>query len=313
MYDLFLHDGAIARPLGGSTVRIGRGPTCDVMLPDETVSTQHAALWVDGATVYVQDLSSRNGTFVNGERVRGVVRAGDGDELRFGNARASLVRRAGAVEEQSGLALEDLATGLRVPLTRDRLSVGSGPEVELRLPDCPDAVILVLNPNECALGIDDDLLPLRIDTPFTLGDRQLCVRPVVGSGRPTRVLTPMGYPYTLTVGLEGGPGPYARLRDPGQDRVHQIDAENRATLLWLLGRKLNEDLAAKVAGDRAGWCDEAELLVGIWGRGAGASAANLRVLACRLRKEVREAGFEPWFLETKAGYMRLRLAGAELV
>lgn len=282
------------------------------MLSDETVSTQHAALWVDGSTVFVQDLGSRNGTFINGERVRGVGRAGHGDELRFGSAKASLQQRAHTSDDTRALVLEDLASGLRVPLVRDRLSIGSGPDVELRLPDCPDAVVMLLEDGDLALGSEDDFTPIQLDEPFALGSRMLCVRSVEARGRATRELTPTVYTYRLSAALEGGPGPYARLTEVHSGREVVIGAENRATLLWLLGRKRADDLEAQLAPPTAGWCEESELTVGIWGRGAGASASNLRVLVCRLRKEIREAGFDPWFLETKSGSMRVRLTEIDL-
>lgn len=57
---------------------IGRGPGCDVALPDGTVSRRHARLvFRDGGWI-VQDLGSRNGVTVNGVRVgRCQVRPGD--------------------------------------------------------------------------------------------------------------------------------------------------------------------------------------------------------------------------------------------
>jgi pSer/pThr/pTyr-binding forkhead associated (FHA) protein len=57
---------------------IGRGPGCDVALPDETVSRRHARLvFRDGGWI-VQDLGSCNGVTVNGVRVgRCQLRPGD--------------------------------------------------------------------------------------------------------------------------------------------------------------------------------------------------------------------------------------------
>jgi len=57
---------------------IGRGPGCDVALPDQTVSRRHARLIFRDGSWIVQDLGSRNGVTVNGERVgRCQLRPGD--------------------------------------------------------------------------------------------------------------------------------------------------------------------------------------------------------------------------------------------
>jgi hypothetical protein len=77
-------------------VTIGRGPGSDLRLAwDEEVSRAHAKLErVCREWVVCDDGLSRNGTFVNGERLRGRRRVIDGDELRFGATR--IVYRAGA-------------------------------------------------------------------------------------------------------------------------------------------------------------------------------------------------------------------------
>jgi pSer/pThr/pTyr-binding forkhead associated (FHA) protein len=65
---------------------VGRGRSCDVVVPDPSISKQHAYLArTDGGAV-VQDAGSRNGTFVNGRRLAAGERAGlgDGDILQLG-------------------------------------------------------------------------------------------------------------------------------------------------------------------------------------------------------------------------------------
>jgi pSer/pThr/pTyr-binding forkhead associated (FHA) protein len=57
---------------------VGREPTCDVCLDDPHVSRTHAALQRRGGTVYVQDLGSSGGTFVNGNpATKAELRQGD--------------------------------------------------------------------------------------------------------------------------------------------------------------------------------------------------------------------------------------------
>ncbi len=70
-------------------VHIGRGPACEIALPwDTEVSRVHAILErAGGHWTLVDDGLSRNGSFVNGQRVRGRKRLCDGDELCVGRTR----------------------------------------------------------------------------------------------------------------------------------------------------------------------------------------------------------------------------------
>lgn len=52
------------------TIRIGRGPNNDVVIKDDVVSTNHAVITVsDSGEITIEDLNSKNGTFVDGRRV----------------------------------------------------------------------------------------------------------------------------------------------------------------------------------------------------------------------------------------------------
>jgi pSer/pThr/pTyr-binding forkhead associated (FHA) protein len=72
-----------------SRITIGRGMGTDVILAwDEGVSRVHAEIErLADAWVVVDDGLSRNGTFVNGERIERRRRLVDGDELRIGATR----------------------------------------------------------------------------------------------------------------------------------------------------------------------------------------------------------------------------------
>jgi len=62
---------------------IGRGSKADVRLQDQTVSAQHAKLFLEGSAVILNDLASTNGTFVNGAKVVR-IEVKDNDRVRFG-------------------------------------------------------------------------------------------------------------------------------------------------------------------------------------------------------------------------------------
>jgi hypothetical protein len=65
---------------------IGRSPGCGVSMPDDIyTSTLHARLFRRNDQLWVEDLGSTNGTFVNSEQIRAAVRLSRGDLLQIGS------------------------------------------------------------------------------------------------------------------------------------------------------------------------------------------------------------------------------------
>jgi pSer/pThr/pTyr-binding forkhead associated (FHA) protein len=64
---------------------VGRDPDVEVRLDSTSVSRRHARLRVDAAAAMIEDLQSKNGTFVNDAKVVGSAAVNDGDRLRFGS------------------------------------------------------------------------------------------------------------------------------------------------------------------------------------------------------------------------------------
>ena len=67
---------------------IGRNPTTDVTLLDESISREHALVLLEeeSGSFQIEDLQSTNGTWVNGKRVRSAPLQ-DGDEIQIGHTR----------------------------------------------------------------------------------------------------------------------------------------------------------------------------------------------------------------------------------
>jgi hypothetical protein len=65
-------------------LEIGREAGADVVVDDELVSRRHVRVTPDGAGAVVEDLGSRNGSFVNGEEIHARTRMGPGDHLLVG-------------------------------------------------------------------------------------------------------------------------------------------------------------------------------------------------------------------------------------
>jgi hypothetical protein len=74
-------------PLTALITTIGRGEDNLITLPDRRASRNHARFERRGDGLWVADLGSTNGTFVNGERIEGERRLYEGDEVEIGSAR----------------------------------------------------------------------------------------------------------------------------------------------------------------------------------------------------------------------------------
>ena len=71
-------------PFLGPVFRIGRGEDCQLRPRSEMISRRHCEILVEEGATKVRDLGSRNGTFVNGERVKGERQLKTGDRLKMG-------------------------------------------------------------------------------------------------------------------------------------------------------------------------------------------------------------------------------------
>jgi FHA domain/Domain of unknown function (DUF1707) len=70
-----------------SQAYLGRSHGCDYVLPDEAVSRRHALLAYTDGRWWVDDCTSKNGTFLNGWRISSATEVRPGDELTLANRR----------------------------------------------------------------------------------------------------------------------------------------------------------------------------------------------------------------------------------
>src|SRR5436190_10861969 len=78
------------------TLTIGRATDSDLSIPSLSLSRRHARLVARVGGFLVEDLGSRNGTFVNGTQIRAATPVSTGDEIRCGDVRVRLL--AGTAE-----------------------------------------------------------------------------------------------------------------------------------------------------------------------------------------------------------------------
>lgn len=85
-------------PLTGTTlnlqgyqdVTLGRSGSCTVVLEDDFASGTHARLFRQGDTWLLEDLDSRNGSFLNGQRIDQPEQLSAGQEIRIGQTTVRL-------------------------------------------------------------------------------------------------------------------------------------------------------------------------------------------------------------------------------
>ena len=136
-------EGRTGLELTGERMAIGRDEECELVLEGETVSRQHCEIRRQG-TVYLLRDASRNGTYVNGERIAQAMLR-DGDQIRVGanillvhlvpgRATTRLARRATTPHRQgpAGVAVElrplivvkGLEEGVTQPFSEDGITIG---------------------------------------------------------------------------------------------------------------------------------------------------------------------------------------------
>ena len=78
--------------VGGEQMTIGRSPDAEVFLDDVTVSRNHALLVRRRDGLYIDDLGSLNGTYVNRRRIES-HKLVDGDELQIGKYKLTFLEK----------------------------------------------------------------------------------------------------------------------------------------------------------------------------------------------------------------------------
>lgn len=316
--ELLTADGSGPRlRVGGRALFIGRGPQCDLVLLDEAVSTRHLAVWCGEGSLYVEDLRSRNGTRVNGEPLLGRTTVEDLAIIELG-ATTRLRARATVDLDQQPLELplvEDVVSGARFPVRRDRFVFGASPTADVYLPDVQAAatILLVVGTGEVWLGSGAEERVILPDEEFAIGDRRFRLRLPARDGASTRELVSVAYPYELMVTLDGPTGPHALFTNLDTGATVEVNGETRAVLLYVLARRALADAHAGVPAFERGWVRETDAVQGVWGR-AGVSNTNaaLNVLVWRIRKDLEAGGLDPWCVEKRQRALRVRVASVQI-
>lgn len=130
---MFLVDG---------TKIIGRDPGCDIVITGPHVSRRHAELSIRSGKLWVKDLGSSNGTFVNGKRTEEILLK-NGDEVKFD---AMTFKAVGPAEADESFEEADMtqfrpaiATPKPTPAAAPAASVAAAPAPSPRPAPAPAA------------------------------------------------------------------------------------------------------------------------------------------------------------------------------
>jgi pSer/pThr/pTyr-binding forkhead associated (FHA) protein len=78
--------------LADGVILIGRGTDCQIILDDDYVSTRHARVVSGENGIYLEDLGSTNGSYVNGQRITAPTTITMSDTIRIGKTTLKLER-----------------------------------------------------------------------------------------------------------------------------------------------------------------------------------------------------------------------------
>ncbi len=116
---------------------IGRSQQCHLCVGSSSVSRQHCKITRKEATVSIQDLGSRNGTLVNGEKITGETELSSGDELGVGTLKLLLTISHG-INNLKRPKVETVADAVERTAAASDSAVGED-DITQWLYDAPDA------------------------------------------------------------------------------------------------------------------------------------------------------------------------------
>lgn len=99
---------------------LGRHPNNSIQILDKIVSKEHCRIERDGERFILRDLGSLNGTYLNGDQVRGVTPLGHGDLITLGATRAVFYETAGPAATSGEPEADTAAERYLAHLTLDK-------------------------------------------------------------------------------------------------------------------------------------------------------------------------------------------------
>jgi len=93
---LLLESGGERREIRvAGSITVGRERTAGVYLDDKTLSREHTKFYLENGKLFVRDLESRNGTYLNGQLIKNTQPLKAGDRIKVGTAMFTVLPEAG--------------------------------------------------------------------------------------------------------------------------------------------------------------------------------------------------------------------------
>lgn len=160
-------------PIKKSPFVIGQATDCNMRCYGRAISDYHCEISVDGLDVFVRDLRSENGTFINGERLAGTQRFVNGDQLRLGRLSFELlVQHPGRLSQTDafGEFVSDMLLDADEAERQDRVRAPEARWYQVE-PTVPRDPYEGMTPKERLIAKARQKLPPKQDQPMKLPKR----------------------------------------------------------------------------------------------------------------------------------------------
>jgi adenylate cyclase len=189
---------------------IGRMDTCDIVINDVAASRRHAEIFYDPLPelVTIKDLKSSNGTYVNRQKISGLLRMQDGDIIRIGQTEMHLTRITDSTSGQKGITGTCLFTRDLVleavdehPIILQEITekLNTVTDVDTAMSEVVEMIKQAMGVDVCEIILAQDFKNIPMDDPESLiaktirnssvetSPLAICV-PVISSGKPLALI-----------------------------------------------------------------------------------------------------------------------------
>ena len=123
---------------------LGRRPYNDIVIDNLAVSGEHAVLQMTGNEVYLEDLNSTNGTYVNGKAVKKQLLQNN-DTVEIGKYKIKYINEAAGAGFEKTMIIKAGSAGIAAPAPAQQAAAAAAPATTAASGEGPNAAIKVLS------------------------------------------------------------------------------------------------------------------------------------------------------------------------